>query len=129
MRPDLLGPLRSMVEAEGLGIRVAGVCMEPRVADGARVHLSPGQVYWPGDVVAFVGGAGRLVAHRLIGYRPERGGLRLWTQADAASRPDAPIPRRLVLGRLETPVSIADRAGAMRAMARHLVWRLRARWR
>ena len=127
MTPRLVGPLRSMAAAGELRVRVTGGCMEPRLGDGALVAVAPAWVYWPGDVVAFVSDAGRLVAHRVIGYRPARRGFHLWTQADAASRPDAPIAPRVVLGRVVAPVSLVERGLATGRLARHLLSRLRAR--
>jgi hypothetical protein len=129
MTPRLLAPLRSLAAAEGLRVRVSGDCMRPRLQDGAIVDLTPASVYWPGDVVAFVGEAGRLVAHRVIGYRPGRRGLRLWTQADTAPRPDTPVAPRLVLGRVVMPVSLGERCRSALRVIRHLLWRLQPRGR
>jgi hypothetical protein len=129
MTPRLVAPLRSLAAAEGLRVRVSGDCMSPRLEDDTLVALTPASVYWPGDVVAFVSEAGRLVAHRVIGYRPGRRGFRLWTQADGASHPDAPVAPRLVLGRVVMPVSLMERCRAAGRLAQHLLWRLQSRGR
>ena len=129
MTPRFVAPLRSLAAAEGLRVRVSGQCMNPHLQDGMLVDLTPASVYWPGDVVAFVNEARRLVAHRVIGYRPGFRGLRLWTQADSASRPDAPVAPRLVLGRVVMPIPFVARCRAAQRLARHLLWRLRARGR
>jgi hypothetical protein len=127
MTPRFMAPLRSLAVAEGLWVRVSGECMSPRLQDGALVPLTPAAFYWPGDVVAFLSGAGRLVAHRVVGYHPGRGGLYLWTQADSASRPDAPVAPRFVLGRVALQVSLPERWRAVGRLARHLLSRLRER--
>jgi hypothetical protein len=116
-----------MAAAGELRVRVTGACMEPHLRDGALVDVAPRRTYWPGDVVAFVEGTGRLVAHRVIGYRPGRRGFHLWTQADASQRPDAPIAAALVLGRVVATVSLAERARAISRWGRHLLLRLNAR--
>lgn len=91
--------LRDLARSEPLEIIVRGDCMAPGIKDGDRIRVLPGRFYWPGDVVVFRGAAGRLTAHRLLGYRPGAGGLALVTRGDSCAVHDAPIPFAAVLGR------------------------------
>ena len=54
-------------------------------------------------MVVFRAADGRLVAHRLLGYRylPRAGGLALVTRGDSCPVHDAPVPLAAVLGRVE----------------------------
>jgi hypothetical protein len=121
--PIALGRMAS----EGpLTIPVRGTCMEPWLSDGDRVEVRRRRWYWPGDVVAFQDRRGRLVVHRLLGWRPARGGLRLLTQADAASRADSSVPRSHVVGRVQAPVPWNQRlraVGRLVVLAAHLLGR------
>jgi len=108
-------------------VRISGGCMTPSLADGTTVCVAPARLYWPGDVVAFLSASGRVVAHRVIGYRPTRARLLLWTQADGSATPDAPVPFDRVLGRAETHVAPGDRAAALVRFARHVGRRAAAR--
>lgn len=109
--------LGRMASEEPLTITVRGHCMEPWLADGERVAVRRRRLYWPGDVVAFQDRRGRLVVHRLLGWRPGRGGLRLLTQADAAPRADSSTPLGRVVGRVRVPVPWSHR---LRAVGRFL---------
>jgi hypothetical protein len=82
-------------------VRVRGVCMAPLLGDGERVRVVAARAYWPGDVVVFRAPDGRLLAHRLLGYRPCAGDLALVTRGDACVVHDAPVPPAAVLGRVE----------------------------
>jgi hypothetical protein len=124
--PQVAGTLHALASREALRLRVAGTCMEPRLKGGDVVQVRSARIYWPGDLLAFVDGSGRLLVHRLIGYRPGRRGLRFWTQADLSSTPDSAVPPRCVLGRVVGRVPMAARARAMGRLARHLAARLRA---
>lgn len=128
LAPEILIPaLRRMAGDAPLRVRVAGACMTPALDAGGTVEIAPIRFPWPGDIVAFAA-AGRLVVHRVVGYRPRRLRLEIVTQADRSAAPDAPIPRARLLGRVLTRVSVADRAAALRRFARHVAARLRGRF-
>ncbi len=123
-------PNRTLVEglrrlaADGpLTVTVAGRSMEPHLRPGTVVEVRPAARYWPGDVLAFRNHRERFTTHRLIGYLPARGGLRLVTQGDAQRAPDRPLPRERILGRVggvDCPPRIARVPFADRCAA---VWR------
>ena len=92
-----------------------GDCMAPLLADGGRVRVAAARFYLPGDVVVFRAADGRLVAHRLLGYRLHAGALALVTRGDACPVHDAPVPLAAVLGRVEAVrPTLAARAAALR---------------
>ena len=126
MTPVLLPPVRKLAAEGSVVLRIAGGCMTPSLEDGAILAVAPARRYWPGDVVACLR-SGRIVAHRVIGYRPKDGRLLIFTQADRADAPDSPVPRDLLLGRLAAPVCFGDRVFAIWRWARHLGARARAR--
>jgi len=121
--PALLAGVRGLASEDGISFRVAGVCMAPSLADGARITVAPARFYWPGDVVAFLSPSDRFVAHRVIGYRPTAARLLLWTQADGSATPDAPLPMERVLGRVTDRVTPRQRGAALLRFARLLVSR------
>jgi hypothetical protein len=117
--PALLASVRGLAAEGGAVVRIAGGCMAPGLEGGATLAVAPARWYWPGDVVACLS-AGRIVAHRVIGYRPKGGRLWVFTQADRAATPDSPVPLGRVLGRLSAPVSFGDRVSAVGRWMRHL---------
>jgi hypothetical protein len=119
--------LKVMGAGRPLPVRVQGDCMAPGIAAGEVVSIEPARAYWPGDVVAFADPAGRLVLHRVIGYRPRRSGLELLTRADAAARADLPLPLARVLGRKRGRVPLRTRLRALAAFAALALARLLAR--
>jgi hypothetical protein len=101
--------------------------MAPLFADGDRVRVTAARMYLPGDVVVFRAADSRLVAHRLLGYRPYAGRIALVTRGDSCIVHDAPVPLAAVLGRIEAPrPTLAVRA---RALLRFLRLALRRRRR
>jgi hypothetical protein len=126
--PALLAGVRSLAAEDGITFRVAGVCMAPSLANGTRITVAPARFYWPGDVVAFLSASDRVVAHRVIGYRPTAARLLLWTQADQGAAPDAPVPMERVLGRIMERVTPRQRAAALLRLARHVGSRILASW-
>jgi hypothetical protein len=99
--PRVFEALREMAREGAVEVRVRGDCMAPLLADGERVRVAAARAYWPGDVVVFRAADGRLLAHRLLGYRPHAGSLALVTRGDACAVHDAPVPPAAVLGRIE----------------------------
>lgn len=128
MTPALLAGVRGLASEDGITFRVAGACMAPSLADGARITVAPARFYWPGDVVAFLSGSDRFVAHRVIGYRPTAARLLLWTQADESAAPDAPVPMEKVLGRVMERVTPRQRGAALLRFARHVGSRILVSW-
>jgi hypothetical protein len=104
--------LRGLAREGPVEVTVRGGCMAPQIADGDRVRVAASRLYLPGDVVVFRAGDGRLVAHRLLGYRPWAGRLALVTRGDACPVHDAPVPLAAVLGR------VADAHPSLRARLR-----------
>jgi phage repressor protein C with HTH and peptisase S24 domain len=117
--------LRELAREAPLRVTIAGGCMTPGIADGTTLEVAPARVYWPGDVIVFRRADGRLVAHRVIGFRP---GKWLFTQADASTAPDSVVNPADILGRGLLKVSVVDRVKALAAFARLAASRLRARF-
>lgn len=98
--------LRDLAREAPVEVAVRGGCMAPGLADGDRVRVAAARFYWPGDVVVFRAPDGRLLAHRVLGYRfhrlEGRGGLALAlvTRGDSCAVHDAPVPLARVLGRV-----------------------------
>jgi hypothetical protein len=118
-RGALLAAAREAAASGPLVLTVRGDSMTPAFADGERVEIARPRLYLPGDVVAFAAPYGRLLVHRLLGFRPWAGGLAAITRGDACPAPDAPVPHRRLLGRVVgrpdlTPPSA--RAAALRAL-------------
>jgi signal peptidase I len=100
--PDdaVFSALQALAREAPVEVRVQGDCMTPFFADGDRVLVSAARRYWPGDVLVFRAPDGRLLAHRLLGYRPWRGGIALVTRGDACVVHDFPVLKTAVLGRV-----------------------------
>jgi len=96
--------LKGLAEQAPVRVRVCGQSMAPLLPAGAEVEIWSRRFYWPGESVAFRATDGRLLIHRLLGYRPHGWGLRLVTQGDAAPTPDPPVALSAVIGRV-TPGS------------------------
>lgn len=139
---DLVPALRDLARERPVALTVRGGCMAPLVADGERVEVAPARRYWPGDVLVFRAGDGRLLAHRLLGYRLLAGRLALVTRGDGCPCADAPVAPERVLGRVvrraspggggeALPVSPAERLRAAAGFLRLGLGGLRrrsARW-
>lgn len=109
--------LRALAREGPVPVRVRGGCMEPWVADGAVVRVAAARVYWPGDVVVAGAPDGRLLAHRVLGYRLLGGRLALVTRGDGCAVHDSPVSLDRVLGRVEgAGASLAVRARALGAL-------------
>lgn len=118
-RQRVFSALRQIAAESELEVRIVGGCMTPILADGGRVRVRPARFYWPGDVVVVRSAEGKLLAHRLLGLRPWRGGLAWVTQGDGCAIPDTPVASSALLGRVEgvTP-TLRDR---LRAASRLLL--------
>lgn len=113
--PRVFEALRRIAREGPVEVSVRGDCMAPLLTDGARVRVAAARIYWPGDVLVFRGADGRLLAHRLLGYRPYGGGLALVTRGDGCAVHDAPVPPAAVLGRIAAAgPSLAVRISALR---------------
>ncbi|HEV8581346.1 MAG TPA: S24/S26 family peptidase [Thermoanaerobaculia bacterium] len=99
--PRIFEALRRLAREGPVEVNVRGDCMAPLLADGERVSVTAARAYWPGDVVVFRAADGRLLAHRLLGYRPHAGSFAFVTRGDACVVHDAPVSRADVLGRVE----------------------------
>jgi signal peptidase I len=110
----IFSALQGLAQEAPVEVRVQGDCMAPFFMDGDRVLVSAARRYWPGDVLVFRAPDSRLLAHRLLGYRPWRGGIALVTRGDACVVHDFPVPRTAVLGRIAAVrPSLRGRAGAV----------------
>jgi hypothetical protein len=118
LAPAAFAALRDLAREAPVEVRVRGDCMAPGVADGERVRVAARRFYAPGDVVVFRAADGRLVAHRLLGYRLHAGALALVTRGDACPVHDAPVPLAAVLGRVAAlRPTLAARGAALRRFA------------
>lgn len=125
--PDdaVFSALQGLAREAPVEVRVQGTCMAPFFADGDRVLVSAARRYWPGDVLVFRAPDGRLLAHRLLGYRPWKGGIALVTRGDACVVHDFPVLKTEVLGRIAAVrPSLWERAGAVLGFLRILLRRL-----
>jgi hypothetical protein len=100
--------LRDLIAEQAVTVSVRGGCMEPQLADRTRVELVRARIYQPGDVLAFAGANGRLLLHRLLGYRWHAGRLCAVTRGDGNERLDFPVPLAAVLGRVKSPSPTAS---------------------
>ena len=92
--------VRDLAAEAPVDATVRGGSMAPLLRDGDRVRIARARLYLPGDVVAFRAGDGRIVAHRLLGYRLHHGRLACVTRGDAIPAPDPPVPFGQLLGRV-----------------------------
>lgn len=143
MRPRDLEAVVELARREPVALPVRGSSMEPLLSEGARVWVAARRLYRPGDVVAFLVPGGRLVVHRVLGYRLWGHRLRgrrwaLVTRGDAVPHPDGPVDPARVMGRVvavarapsgaapaAVPVAMAVPFGhRLRALGRFTVWLL-----
>lgn len=113
----VVAALRDLAREGEIPITVAGDCMAPRLPAAVVAGVAAARFYWPGDVLAFHGADGRLVLHRLLGYRLHRGRFAFVTRGDSSPIHDFPVPPSRVLGRARVPGRVPDR---LRALARGL---------
>jgi hypothetical protein len=122
-----------LTSGEAASLRVTGHSMTPSIRAGDLITLEPLRGLRPrsGDVLAIALPEGRLLVHRLVGWR--RG--RLVTRGDVAPAADAPAPLAAILGRVtrieregrpvrlglgweRAPLAWLSRAGLLRLAAR-----------
>ena len=99
--PAVFAALRGLAREGPVEVTIRGGCMAPLLADGSRARVAAARLYLPGDVVVFRAADGRLLAHRLLGYRLHAGRFALVTRGDACPVHDAPVPFDAVLGSVE----------------------------
>jgi hypothetical protein len=118
--------VRDLAAEAPVDATVRGGSMAPLLRDGDRVRIARARLYLPGDVVAFRAGDGRIIAHRLLGYRLHHGRLACVTRGDAVSQLDPPVPFGELLGRVVSPplVSWGTRRRAAAAFLRLVVQRI-----
>ena len=97
--------------------RAEGDSMAPAIGDGDVVTVAPVGEPAPGDVLLCRTGD-RLVLHRLIGVDTSGRAVRFILRGDAARRPDPPVDKDDVLGR----VVAVRRRRAARLIRRRLGW-------
>ena len=114
--------LRDLAREHPVEVTVRGGCMAPLLADGERVAVAPARRYWPGDVMVFQAADGRLLVHRLLGWRPWEGAYACVTRGDGCPCHDAPVPQARLLGRVIAPerarASLPDRLRAVLSFLR-----------
>ncbi|MFO0679904.1 MAG: S26 family signal peptidase [Polyangiaceae bacterium] len=81
-------------------LTVRGGSMEPTLRSGEAVRVRRASFGWPGDI-AVVRSGSSVVVHRVLGYRPHRGGWAFVTRGDARACIDPPVASRDILGVLE----------------------------
>ncbi|MFH2010508.1 MAG: S24/S26 family peptidase [bacterium] len=79
-------------------IDAVGLSMFPALWPGDQVDIGPSFALSSGDVVAFIGGCGRSLVHRLLGICPR--GDRWLTAGDTSGRHDEPVPGAAVIGKV-----------------------------
>ena len=92
--------LKYLINEAPLKMRITGTCMMPLIEDGATIQVSRQRIYLPGDILIKRAHNNRLIAHRLIGCYPRKGGLHYVTQADNAVNADLAVSASQVVGKL-----------------------------
>ena len=92
--------LKSLADEAPVKVRISGICMMPLINDGAVIQVSRQRIYLPGDILIKRAHNNRLIAHRLIGCYPRKGGLHYVTRADIAENADSAISASQVIGKL-----------------------------
>lgn len=95
-------------------IRVTGRSMAPFILDGDILTITPAgrEAACAGEVVVYVDGAARLIAHRVLARRESAGGVVLTLQGDAGRAAVERVRRDRVLGR----VRVLERGGRVIAL-------------
>ena len=114
--------LKQLLEQGPLTLEVAGDCMQPVLARGARLGVERGSWFLPGDLVVFSRAESDVVTHRFLGYLPGSRGVRLVTRADRADMVDAPITPNQVLGRVVHVYGYRHRPGLRRRARSAASW-------
>ena len=112
--------LREISRDDVLSFRIRGECMSPAFADGAQVAVRARRFYLPGDVLVFRTNAGELAAHRMLGWRRAA----VVTKGDGCEIHDAPVTPHSIIGAVDVPVRVRDRAKALLQFGRIVLRRL-----
>ncbi|HXH05841.1 MAG TPA: S24/S26 family peptidase, partial [Vicinamibacterales bacterium] len=88
-----------LASGRAVRFRAEGDSMAPAIEDGDDVIVAPVADPAPGDILLCRSGD-RLVVHRLIASEGSDGARRFILQGDAVPRPDPPVDRADVLGRV-----------------------------
>jgi len=129
---DAVQALRDLAREAPLRLQSQGACMVPVLPETARLEVAARPRYWPGDVVVFGAADGRLMVHRVAGWRRRAGRLEYVTRADRARLHDAPVAAERVIGRVvggedagrAARVTLAERAGSVAWLAGYALRRL-----
>jgi len=89
-------------KGDTLRFRASGISMQPFIRDGDILEIQPsgGELFRTTDIVLCKSPKGRLVAHRIVGIKPEEGRDKLIIQGDALWQLDGNIDTGEVLGRV-----------------------------
>lgn len=120
MNAALVEVLRDLSRDGDLPLRIRGACMTPVFASGDAVTVRARRFYLPGDVLVFPTRSGELAAHRMLGWRRAA----FVTKGDHCEVHDPPVARHSVVGAVDVPVRLRDRARALAELGRILVRRL-----
>ena len=74
--------------------------MLPTLRDGDCIVARPARLYWPGQVLVFVNGQGRIYCHRLLAVIRSSEGWRYYCRGDHSPGRDEPVARERILGRV-----------------------------
>lgn len=92
--------LKALAADGPMTLVVDGQCMGDSLPDGSQVRVARQRIYWPGDIVVYGRGDGKLVSHRLLGLLPGITGWLVLTTADNAAEPDMPTSLSRVVGKV-----------------------------
>jgi Peptidase S24-like len=109
MNAPLFQAIREMTREHTLSLRIRGACMTPTLDDGTTVAVRARRFYFPGDVLVFRTNAGELAAHRMLGWRRAA----VVTKGDGCEIHDAPVASHSIIGAVDVPVRVRDRAKAL----------------
>lgn len=92
--------VRQLVGDGSVALTVKGDCMMPWIESNSQVHVTPLNMYWPGDIVVLLTQHGQYLSHRVIGLYRKQGQVKILTQADSSHQTDTAVPIGSVLGKI-----------------------------